>query len=316
MDDGRPPAAPPWRLFDPCPCGSSRQFVGCCLTRGQGLYVQVPPLLPKAPATGYAHPRCYLRHTRDCSTDISAEHFISKVLLEAMGGSIEFTGLPWKAPDEVATLRPNNLVSNILCSRHNNALSPLDAAAGRTFRILQEISRDIAPHNPSQAMDGRWFLVSGEALELWCLKTLFGMFHAKIATHNGMRLIETHTLDTDRFLHALRHRGLPVPCGLYLQAAKGGIISDVHESVSVSPIGSEDGKRVVGVTVGLNRLSFQVVLNPGGINFGLMRQQALYHPWQLLFRNSFRQHMLVMTWRDRQAAAQVVEFSTEAPAAT
>jgi hypothetical protein len=286
------------------------------MTPGQGLYVQVPPLLPKTPQTGYAHPRCYLRLTRDCSTDISAEHFISKVLLEAMGGFIEFTGLPWKAPGEVATLRPNNLVSNILCSRHNNALSPLDAAAGRTFRILQEISGDIAPYNPSQTTDGRWFLVSGEALELWCLKTLFGLFHAKIATHNGMRLIETHTLDTAQFLHALHRRGLPAPCGLYLQAAKRGVITDVHESVSVSPMGSEDGKCVVGVTVGLNRLSFPVVLNPGGINFDLMKHQAVYHPWQLLFRNRFRQHMLVMTWRDRQAADQVAEFSTEAPVVT
>ena len=286
------------------------------MTPGQGLYVQVPPLLPKAPATGYAHPRCYLRHTCDCSTDISAEHFISKVLLEAMGGTIEFTGLPGKAPGEVATLRPNNLVSNILCSRHNNALSPLDAAAGRTFRILQEVSRDITPNNPSQATGKRWFLASGEALELWSLKTLFGLFHAKIATQGGIRLIETHTLDTEQFVYALRHRFLPAPCGLYLQAAKGGIIEDVHENVSVSPMGSEDGKRIIGVTVGLNRLNFHVVLNSGGIDFGLMRQQALYHPWQLLFRNRFRQHMLVMTWRDQQAADQVVEFSTEEPAAT
>ena len=127
---------------------------------------------------------------------------------------------------------------------------------------------------------------------------------------------ETRTLDTDRFLLALQRRHLPAPCGLYLQAAKGGIVSDVNESVTVSPMGNEGGKSVIGVTVGLNRLSFQVLLNPDGINFSLMRQQEVYHPWQLLFRNRFRQHMLVMTWRDRQAADQVVEFSTEVPTET
>lgn len=77
-----------------------------------------------------------------------------------MKGQIEFGGLPWKKPGELVTYGINSLVSNILCKCHNEALSPLDTAAGRTFRILQEIYEDLSPANKSLSRKGKWFLVS------------------------------------------------------------------------------------------------------------------------------------------------------------
>jgi len=311
MDAPIPIGPPPWRLFDPCPCGSGRHLVGCCMTPGQGLYVQVPSLLPKPPKTGFSHQGCYLRQTGDCSDHISREHPVSNTILEAMGVEIEFTGLPGRPRGDVATLSPKSLVSKILCKRHNGALSPLDSAAGRTFRILQEITRDIAPYNQSTDTGEKWHLVSGEALELWCLKTLFGLYHGRIATYNGTRLVDTHFLDDARLRTALEQRRLPPPCGLYLQAVDGGVISDVHEAVSVSPMGSEDGTRVVGVTIGLVGLMFHVMIDPVGVNLDRLREQAIYHPWHMLFRNRFRKHRLVMTWHDRQSVERLSVFGTE-----
>jgi hypothetical protein len=85
------------------------------------------------------HQRCYLRSTNNCCHTITSEHSVSQSVLHAMArGSalIEMGGLHWKAPGELAQLHINNLGSNILCKRHNSALSPLDAAAGGFFRIL------------------------------------------------------------------------------------------------------------------------------------------------------------------------------------
>jgi SEC-C motif len=306
----RKPLRPPWRLEAPCPCGSGLKFEHCCLWPDRQLRVKLPRLTPPAPVTGYAHPQCYLNSTNDCCTTISGEHFISKDVLQSMKGQIEFGGLPWKKPEELVTYGINSLVSNILCRRHNSALSPLDAAAGRTFRILQEICEDIGPTNKSLSRKGKWFLVSGEALELWGLKTLFGIYNGKIATSQQTRLIDTHTLDVDRFIKALNDRQLHAPCGLYLRATKGGRILNIDERVTARPLGNEERKLLVGITVGMNRFEFHIFMESYGTNFTLVQQQAIFHPWQLAFRNSRRQHVLVMTWLDSTASSTVVEFST------
>jgi hypothetical protein len=227
-----------------------------------------------------------------------------------MKGEIEFGGLPGKKPGEVATYGINSLVSKVLCKRHNDALSPLDTAAGRTFRILQEICEDISPVNKSISRKGKWFLISGEAIELWGLKTLFGLFHSKLATSQQVRLIDTHKLDVERFIKALNDRQLHRPCGLYLRAKQGGSVVNVDERVTASPLGNEEQKLLVGVTIGMNKFEFDIFMDPYGANFLLVQQQAVFHPSQLTFRNSRRQHVLIMTWEHGTESSHVVEFST------
>lgn len=305
----RRPLIPPWQTSDPCPCGSGHRFDACCLA-GAELRVRLPRLLPPPPITGYAHPRCYLHSTNDCSTKISREHFISKTVLEAMQGAIEFGGLPWIAPETTVTYGINSLASNILCKRHNEALSPLDAEAGRIFRSLQDICLNLSPKTKSLSRKGRWFLVSGQALELWGLKTLFGVFHAKLASRQSELLIETHTLDPAPFLAMLESHSLPSRCGLYLRATQGGVISGIDEKVTVVPIGDEQKKALVGIRIGMMGFEFDVLMQPGEIDFAALAREAVYHPWQLLFKNRMRQHMVAMTWADPTSAATVVEFAT------
>jgi hypothetical protein len=106
---------------------------------------------------------------------------VSKNVLEAMDDEIEFGGLPWIEPGEVASYGINSLTSNILCQRHNSALSPLDAAAGKLFRFIKEIGLDLNDNGPSQVSVSH--LMNGRALELWCLKALFGVFYGKLAAN-------------------------------------------------------------------------------------------------------------------------------------
>ncbi len=227
-----------------------------------------------------------------------------------MQGQVEFGGLPWVEPGTTVTYGVNSLVSNILCKRHNEALSPLDAEAGRIFRSLQDICLNLSPKTKSLSRKAKWFLVSGQALELWCLKTLFGVFHAKLASRQGERLIETHMLDPAPFVAALESHSLPTPCGLYLRATQDGVISGIDEKVTAAPIGDDNKKTMIGIRIGMLGFEFDVLMQPGEIDFPLLAQETVFHPWQLHFKNQLRGHMVAMTWADTKNAATVVEFAT------
>lgn len=49
---------------------------------------------PKLPRTGLQLPRCYARAMNDCSPVLSAEHYISRNVLEALGGTFASSVLP------------------------------------------------------------------------------------------------------------------------------------------------------------------------------------------------------------------------------
>jgi hypothetical protein len=134
---------------------------------------------------------------------MSREHFISRSVLEVTK-TFGLQGLPWQDPnEEVINYGIENLASRILCERHNSALSPLDAMAASTYKIIMQIRDELA--KPTQYSRGRWFIASGEALELWTIKLLCGLFFSKIAaTTDRQRLIEDHFLNVDTFDRAIR----------------------------------------------------------------------------------------------------------------
>jgi hypothetical protein len=47
-------------------------------------------------------------------------------------------GLPWHDSEEYKEYGIDALTSKVLCTRHNNSLSPLDEAAGHAFRQFTE----------------------------------------------------------------------------------------------------------------------------------------------------------------------------------
>ena len=275
------------------------------------LRVKTPSLTPPGPVTGYALQRCYLRSTNNCCHTLSSEHTLSKDVLKSMareGDLIEMEGLHWKAPGELMQLKISNLGSNILCRRHNSALSPLDSAAGRFFRILQEISTDIK--SKSLSRKGRWFLVGGEAIELWGLKVLCGLYYSRQITNQRQSIISTHEVNVARFITALDDRQLHKPCGLYLRVNPGGTLK-VEENVTTSPLCDADRNLLVGITIGMHGIEFDILMEAPGANFPLPQQPVVFHPWHLLFGNSRRQHRIVMTWQDRTSLDIDVGYTTK-----
>src|SRR5438552_3125619 len=112
-----------------CPCGSARSLEQCCLRPGDVLRKHVPSLTPRPPATGHMEAGCYLSDDLDCSPDLSAEHPMSRAVLQEIGPTVRVGGVPWLPSGEQKNIGINNLKTRILCSRHNSALSPLDAEA-------------------------------------------------------------------------------------------------------------------------------------------------------------------------------------------
>jgi hypothetical protein len=55
-------------------------------------------------AKRYSHSRCYAGHRGDCSTKLSAEHFLSRALLESIeisSGGVYVRGSPWQKSEVV-----------------------------------------------------------------------------------------------------------------------------------------------------------------------------------------------------------------------
>ena len=82
---------------------------------------------------------------------------------------VRFSGAPWQRGEE-KTLLIANMGANVLCTRHNTALSPLDRTAGNFFRVLREFDR--AAH--SNGRGSLFALFDGHLLERWFLKLLWG----------------------------------------------------------------------------------------------------------------------------------------------
>jgi hypothetical protein len=62
---------------------------------------------------------------------------MSRAILEQFGGSvIVVIGMPWLPAGQALETSIPNLTAKILCRRHNEALSPLDAEAGHFFSAL------------------------------------------------------------------------------------------------------------------------------------------------------------------------------------
>jgi hypothetical protein len=100
----------------------------------------VASVRPRPLATGYAQTGCYLSHTNDCDGGISGEHYISATVLEQLSEpAVAIDGVFWLPPGERKVVGINSLTANILCVRHNSALSALDAEAGQFLRTIKRI---------------------------------------------------------------------------------------------------------------------------------------------------------------------------------
>lgn len=295
-DHPRPAAkikALPWRYEDACPCGSSISLVSCCSDGVGGLRKLVPSIVPAGAVTKHTHPSCYLNVTENCDTKLSAEHYVSRGALLEYGDKVQVQGFPWLPGSETKVLGVDNLTARILCVRHNNALSPLDAEGALFLRTLRQVHQHLQKRSLSKR--NRFYLLSGDAIELWMLKTLAGMYHSKNATSDGAALASTSRLNEQLVVDALQEQRWLPNCGLYFRSIVGEDIAS-DDAIGFAPLTSHRDGRTVGCKLKLVGLEFTVVVDPFGVNFDSVGTQNTFRPTNLVFEHETMAHVLVLTW--------------------
>ena len=193
-----------------------------------------------------------MNSTANCSTKLSREHYISKSILSQFE-RLNASGFHWQTPHENMEYGADALTSKVLCTRHNSSLSPLDTAAGHAFRQFTDAM--IYVTKKSLARSPAFFLVSGDALELWGIKTLLGFFTAKIARAKKAKkaaLAEGFELDYDTACRALSGFGLNSPLGMYMAHE----VTKAEHSIEVKPLISHREKVVSGLHVSMFSIHF------------------------------------------------------------
>jgi hypothetical protein len=157
-----------------CPCESGLAPSACCRRSGGGWHKAPEAVEPVPPPTGFSHPKCYLRESRNCSQTLENEHYFSAVALKTIDLTLRVSGFPWVKGDISKAIPIEQFTSRVLCSRHNRALSPIDTQGGRFVRWIRDFCNSSAP--PPRAR----VLFSGHDLERWCLKTFLGFLAAGV----------------------------------------------------------------------------------------------------------------------------------------
>jgi len=81
---------------------------------------------------------CWASCLGGCSDKISREHLVSQALF--LEDKVRVQGFSW-CKDVEKEIGISGLTSKILCSQHNNDLSPVDEAGAKAFATLREIRR-------------------------------------------------------------------------------------------------------------------------------------------------------------------------------
>src|SRR5271168_3681496 len=109
---------------------------------------------------------------------------------------MKLNGVPWLATNETKIFPIASLAGNILCKRHNEAFSQLDAMAGKFFGTLKLIHDGIFD-GKSVSRRSKWFLFSGEELEFWLLKTAIGLFRSGNVAKDKTKLSKTQAINRE-----------------------------------------------------------------------------------------------------------------------
>jgi hypothetical protein len=179
--------------------------------------------------------RCWGRCLSPCSGKPSREHLVSASLFE--GTTIRVGGFPWCEDGEVE-IGLASAVTKVLCRRHNELLSPVDAGGAAAFRTFREIRR--LENVRDSLQPGRWDVkqhsIDGRLLERWFMKTAFNL---ACFQESSVRWMEDHgAVDTPpfRFVQAVYGvAAVPENVGLYFAVQPGQIMTS-RDYVSFEPL--------------------------------------------------------------------------------
>jgi hypothetical protein len=253
---------------------------------------------PPGNPTGHSLPGCYASALRDCSPQLSREHYISKALLERLSqvladgraseAGILVSGFPWLPGDRTKNLAPEALVAKVLCDRHNGALSGLDTVSAQVLRAFDEIDAAVAPR---AVPTNRLYIFNGHDIERWLLKVLCGLIASRSVTAAGGRGVSDIPAE---WISALYGGPFGDGQGLYVPKVVGEtrrVFRGVHAQAVV-----RDG-RSLGMFLVLNARLFVLTMAPDAdwMRDNLERT-CHYRPSELHMTGHASEHSVLLTW--------------------
>lgn len=238
---------------------------------------------PPGPTTGHTNSRCYACGDRNCSPKISKEHFISETLLRQihLNNTAKVAGLKWQQKDTFNVVPLSSLASRVLCERHNNALSPLDARMGSFAKAIEDFDAALHSSTSAGASERRHF--SGDDIERWMVKCLLGLTTSKNLHSTNLKPECVDLL--------FANIEWPEGWGLYFSASAA---KPIHHSASLAIETRVDPSRglVLAADFVIRGMPFVLCLgkpdNPS--SFGLFRPEAI------VFRHGQCEKVLVLGW--------------------
>jgi hypothetical protein len=232
---------------------------------------------------------------------MSKEHFMTHCVLQGLGDDprgIFVRGFAW-AP-EGRWLQPETLVSPILCTSHNAALSGLDSFAQEFVDAFARI------HAALQSGSKLWTVVrlNGHNLERWLLKTLCGI----LASGNG-RSAAGVPLPS-----ALREAWLAVlygqadfigTAGLYVPGKLMTMMPTTRGQFAVGPLSMDDG-RVAGLQAMIPLFhGILVADNFRGKPTGAIDSDSVRRPSSLVWTDGVVEHRVELVWEHGASGTEI-----------
>jgi hypothetical protein len=247
------------------------------------------------PVTGFAHPKCYARSLGDCSSQITGEHFLSRSVLQELGGeAVILRGMPWQR-EEFRRIGVNSVTANVLCGRHNSALSGLDTTAVRFFRRLRRAETAVRTGDGTSEVA----LFPGIDIERWLLKCIMGLAagHA-VRTPEGAPIPWSPTPLWCRLLFG--RVSFPSTWGLYVHGEAGRAMRLDPGRVTLTPMtASED---VSGCVVTLVGFDFTLAAcDVTARRAGALNDASIHRPTEIVFADppSHTTHSVCLAWSNK-----------------
>lgn len=281
--------------FIPCVCGSSTSLENCCLAEIASKSEHEANIIPPNPQTGIQNNHCLLASTCDCDLKRSREHYVSKSVLKQIDEVIALHGVPWLPPNESNTFRVSSLQSKVLCKRHNEALSSLDASAARFFSTVKRFSK--ASYNGQDRIE----IFNGRDIERWMLKTLYGLIESQtLQLKQGTKL---NAYINERCVDLLYNR---VPFeygrGFFMRTAYSEHLQVVNH-LRVKPVLNNTKRTIQGLE--FNILGFDFLLSTCPLNV----EGGVFRPGFIVFTSSTGTKVIRLFWPD-SGEDQILVFSS------
>jgi hypothetical protein len=221
-------------------------------------------------------PECYLHGHGPCGGGFTGEHYVSETVLEAIDGSgtSKIGGLPWQEEGTLKVFGNAALVSNILCSKHNSSLSPLDTVAGSLFRAV-----DAADKCPSTLPAVSTF--DGLSVERWFLKVICGL-SAGVGFNGG--------IVPDLWKQILRGQLWPEGWGLYVPNLGDEIV--LAKEFSLETLVNPPTKAVLALKIRIAGVPFSLLLGKPDYP----QSWGIFRPRGLVFCSPSLERRIEFTW--------------------